>query len=77
VALFSSEDEARVFCQFGEEGAVLFCPWCAKHVVVGTGKWRQGSGLIAAVATGKSHPKVSWVFTLSSFERRNVHLPLG
>ena len=90
MALFGSEDEARVFCQFGEEGAdlrvretstgevhsLLICPWCAKHLVVGTGKWRQGSGLIAAAATGKSYLKVSWVFTPSSFEKRNVHLPL-
>jgi hypothetical protein len=51
MALFSSDDEARVFCQFGEEGtdvrvretstrevlSLQFCPWCAKHVVVGIG----------------------------------------
>ena len=51
MALFSSEYEARVFCQCGEDGTDLrvretstgevlslqFCPWCAKHVVVGIG----------------------------------------
>jgi hypothetical protein len=49
MALFSSEEEARMFCHCGKEGAdhlrvretstgevlsLLFCPWCAKHVVL-------------------------------------------
>jgi hypothetical protein len=48
MALFSSEEEARMFCHCGKEGAdlrvretstgevlsLLFCPWCAKHSVL-------------------------------------------
>jgi hypothetical protein len=48
MALFSSEDEARMFCHCGREGAdlrvreastgevlsLLFCPWGAKHLVL-------------------------------------------
>ena len=50
MALFSSEEEARMFCHLrAEEGAdhlrvretstgevlsLLFCPWCAKHLVL-------------------------------------------
>jgi hypothetical protein len=49
MALFSSEEEARMFCHCGKEGAdhlrfretstgevlsLLFCPWCPKHVIL-------------------------------------------
>jgi hypothetical protein len=50
MALFSSEEEARMFCHLrAEEGAdhlrvretstgevlsLLFCPWCAKHLIL-------------------------------------------
>ena len=48
MALFSSEEEASMFCHFGKEEAdlgvretstgevlsLLFCPWCAKHLIL-------------------------------------------
>src|SRR5918997_460808 len=66
LALFSGEEEARMFCHFCEEGAsanlrqttagevlsLLYCPWCAaKHVALDPYPEILGSRLLLGVPT--------------------------
>jgi hypothetical protein len=66
LALFSGEEEARMFCHFCEEGAsanlrqtttgevisLLYCPWCAaKHVALDPYPEILGSRLLLGVLT--------------------------
>ena len=66
MALFSGEEEARMFCHFCEEGAsanirqttagevisLLYCPWCAaKHVALDSFPEILGSQLLLELLT--------------------------
>jgi hypothetical protein len=66
MALFSGEEEARMFCHFCEEGAstnvrqtttgevisLLYCPWCAaKHVTLDPFPEILGSGRLLGLLT--------------------------
>ena len=66
MALFSGEEEARMFCHFCEEGAstnirqtttgevisLLYCPWCAaKHVALDPFPEILGSRLLLGLLT--------------------------